>query len=255
MSNIKRACSTRWSIGWLLLLLCLPMAAAWADLAVNGTRFVYREGAKHVLVALSNTGEAPILVQAWLDHDGAEADLSRLQVPFVLMPTLFRIDPGERTTLQLRYTGEALPQDRETVLRINLRHTPSTGQLENRLQVVLSYVMKVLYRPKGLPGTPQDAPGQVRWSYHPGTPQGAPYLQAENPTPYSVSLATVRIRGRPGATELKGLTLMPKAVERFSLPMDTAAPSPAGDKLEFEAVDDLGLAVPGTATLRAASPR
>jgi chaperone protein EcpD len=69
-----------------------------------------------------------------------------------------------------------------------------------------------------------------------------------------VSLATVRIRGRQGATELKGLTLMPKAVERFSLPMDTAAPSPAGDKLEFEAVDDLGLVVPGTATLRAASP-
>ncbi|MGE8682245.1 MAG: molecular chaperone, partial [Achromobacter marplatensis] len=165
------------------------------------------------------------------------------------------IDPGERTTLQLRHTGEALPQDRETVLRINLRHTPSTGQSENKLQLVLSYVMKVLYRPKGLPGTPQDAPGQVRWSYHPGTAQGAPYLQAENPTPYSVSLATVRIRGRQGATELKGLTLMPKAVERFSLPMDTAAPSPAGDKLEFEAVDDLGLVVPGTATLRAASPR
>ncbi|NMK44849.1 molecular chaperone [Achromobacter sp. Bel] len=253
MNTGNRSLPTGWRIGWSLLFLCLPMATAWADLAVTGTRFVYTEGAKHVVIPLSNTGKAPILVQAWLDHGGAEADLSRLQVPFVLMPTLFRIDPGERKAMQLRYTGEPLPKDRETVLRINLRHTPSTRQSENRLQVVLSYVMKVLYRPKGLPGTPQDAPAQVRWTFHPGTAQDAPYWRAENPTPYSVSLATVRVGGRQGASELKGLTLMPKSVEQFLLPMDTTAPSPAGDKLDFEAVDDLGLVVPGTATLRAAS--
>ncbi|CAB3624934.1 fimbrial biogenesis chaperone [Achromobacter pestifer] len=225
------------------------MAAAWADLAVTGTRFVYPEGEKRIVISLSNTGADPILVQTWLDHGGAEVDLSQLQVPFVLMPSLFRLDPGERKTLQLRYTGEPLPDDRETVLWINLRHAPSRQVSENKLEVVLSYVMKVLYRPAGLEGDAKDAPATVRWTYHERGAGDAPYLEAENPSPFSVSLPVLRLGGGRAPTELKGLTIMPKSTARFALPVGTIGPPASGEHLEFEAIDDLGLVMPGVTTL------
>lgn len=252
MSAHAEASRMRTAKRWLWLLLWLPMAAAWADLAVTGTRFVYPEGEKRIVIPLSNTGVDPLLVQTWLDQGGAEVDLSQLQVPFVLMPSLFRLDPGERKTLQLRYTGEPLPRDRETVLWINLRHAPSREVSENNLEMVLSYVMKVLYRPKGLGGDPKEAPASVRWTYHDGGVGEAPYLVAENPSPFSVSLPVLRLRGGPASTELKGLTIMPKSTERFALPAGTIRPAASGEHLEFEAVDDLGLVMPGVTTLRVA---
>ncbi|MFY0479411.1 fimbrial biogenesis chaperone [Achromobacter marplatensis] len=227
---------------------------AWADLAVTGTRFVYPEGEKEIIVSLRNTGNDPVLVQTWLDRGGPESDLSRLQVPFVLMPPLFRVDPGQRKALQLRYTGEPLPPDRETVFWINLRHAPAKQDTQQRLQVVLSYVMKVLYRPKGLAGKAGDAPSQVRWSYHRGSKQAASYLQAENPTPYAVSLSTLSLRNGPVPIAWTGLTILPKTTERFALPAGSAPSLGSGAGLEFEAVDDLGLVISGAATLQAAAP-
>lgn len=243
--------------GWLarlcLLLSVVASAAARADLAVTGTRFVYPEGQKEIVVALRNTGDDPVLVQTWLDHGRAESDLSRLQVPFVLMPPLFRLDPGQRKALQLRYTGEPLPADRETVFWVNLRHAPAKQDSRSRLEAVLNYVMKVLYRPNGLAGKANDAPAEVRWSYHPGAGQSAPYLQAENPTPYVVSLSTLSLRNGPVPIAWTGLTILPKTTERFALPAESAPPV-NGASLEFEAVDDLGLVVPGTAKFQIASP-
>ena len=38
-----------------------------ANIIVNGTRVIYYESNKDVVVQLTNTGEASALVQAWLD--------------------------------------------------------------------------------------------------------------------------------------------------------------------------------------------
>lgn len=254
--SIHRRCAS--VCGWLARLCLMATAAmppaAWADLAVTGTRFVYPEGEKEIVVSLRNTGNDPILVQTWLDRGGSESDLSRLQVPFVLMPPLFRVDPGQRKTLQLRYTGEPLPPDRETVFWINLRHAPANHDAQQRLQVVLSYVMKVLYRPKGLAGAAKDAPALVRWTYHRGAGQSPAYLQAENPTPYAVSLTTLSLRNGPIPITWTGLTILPKTTERFALPAGSTPQLASGAGLEFEAVDDLGLVMPGEATLQSVSP-
>lgn len=252
-ASSRSTVASRWLARFCLMVTAALPALACADLAVTGTRFVYPEGEKEIVVSLRNTGNDPILVQTWLDHGGAEPDLSRLKVPFVLLPPLFRMDPGQRKTLQLRYTGEPLPRDRETVFWINLRHAPTKQDSGSKLQVVLSYVMKVLYRPNSLAGKAKDAPAQVRWSYHKGAERGAPYIQAENPTPYAVSLATLSLRSGAKPIGWTGLTILPKTTERFALPAGSA-PLVSGATLQFEAVDDLGLVIPGVATLQDALP-
>lgn len=60
----------RWICGglmsaWLLMSLC---ADAQAALAITGTRFIYPANASALTIRVGNTGDAPILLQAWLDR-------------------------------------------------------------------------------------------------------------------------------------------------------------------------------------------
>lgn len=50
---------------WLLMSLCVDAQAA---LAITGTRFIYPANASALTVRVGNTGDAPILLQAWLDR-------------------------------------------------------------------------------------------------------------------------------------------------------------------------------------------
>lgn len=246
----------RWPyrLGVGILLACLAIPAAMAGLEIDATRFIYPAQEKSILIKMRNTGQHPILVQTWLDHGEPGEDLSQLRLPFVLLPPLFRLDPAEKKALQLRHTGEAMPQDRESVFWINFLHLPA-GQSDNAaLRIALTSVMKVLYRPVGLPGDPKLAPAQIRWRFlHGSGPKGlAPLLLAQNPTPYTVSLTTVTLSATRKPVVLKSLSLLPFSTSRFALPATTAAPPPNGAQLTYEAVDDLGISAPGSASLELA---
>lgn len=217
-----------------------------ADLSVDGTRFVYPAQEKAITLRVGNPGSAPILVQIWLDQGEAQDDLARLRVPFTPIPPLFRLDPGERKAVQLRYTGEPLPQDRESQFWINFMDVPAAGDRRDGLKLQIGLSMKLLFRPKGLAGDPRKAPGELRWTYD----AAASALAAENPTPYSVTLRTLRVRGARDAG-LEGVTVPPYGAARLSWP--GPLPRAAGElTLEYEAVDDLGLAAAGSARAMAA---
>ncbi|WP_081955224.1 molecular chaperone [Achromobacter sp. RTa] len=236
----------RWSALACACVLSAGAAGARADLSVDGTRFIYPAQDKSITLRTGNPGSAPILVQIWLDQGEGQDDLSRLAAPFVPMPPLFRLNPGERKAIQLRYTGEPLPQDRESQFWINFMEVPTAGERRDGLKLQINLSMKLLFRPKGLPGDPRKAPGELRWAYHPA---GA-VLAAENPTPYSVTLRTLRVRGAPDAG-LEGVTVPPYSSARLAWP----GPLPRAQELtlDYEAVDDLGLAAAGTARARAAA--
>ena len=128
--------------------------AARADMSVDGTRFVYPAREKAISVYVGNIGAEPILVQSWLDRGEARDanDLARLKVPFVLTPPLLRLEPNERKAVQLRYTGESLPKDRESLFWVNFLEVPVVSDEQNNLRLQLNLSMKVLFRPEGLQG-------------------------------------------------------------------------------------------------------
>ncbi|WP_313065229.1 fimbria/pilus periplasmic chaperone [Paraburkholderia sp. LEh10] len=121
--NIRKLVSGALVASGLALGALLPCAAQ-ASVVVAGTRVVYDAMDTEVTLKLSNVGTSPALTQVWLDKGDAREDPSKLDLPFVLTPPLARIDPDKSQTIRISYTGEAMPEDRESLLWFNLLEVP-----------------------------------------------------------------------------------------------------------------------------------
>ena len=173
--------------------------AARADMSVDGTRFVYPAREKAISVYVGNIGGEPILVQSWLDRGEARDanDLARLRVPFVLTPPLLRLEPNERKAVQLRYTGESLPKDRESLFWVNFLEVPVVSDEQNSLRLQLHLSMKVLFRPEGLQGKGKRCAGQAALDLA-RCRQRFDARVGGKPHPYSVTFRTLKVRGSQG---------------------------------------------------------
>ncbi len=244
-----RGCLARVLRGVCLLgaALLLFSQGAWADLSIVGTRFIYPQGLAALSIRVGNLGTAPLLLQTWLDKGDASVDPSRLAVPFVLSPPLSRLDPQQSAVLSLRHSGEPLPADRESVFWLNFLEVPSLRPLSSN-QLSLSYRlrMKLLYRPKGLPGRADDAARQLRWSLHGATQAGgAATLSVSNPTPYYVSLARVDVGDPRQPMTVQSITVEPFGSAR--LPLSAAPPLGGGAaEIRYQVVLDSGETLSGS---------
>ena len=140
-----------------LLVLCAVLSfgsLANASVVITGTRVIYPADQREVNIQLSNTGDVPALVQAWVepytDPSAPEHDVKEQDIPFVLSPPVFRINPKEGQTIRLMYVGSDLPQDRESVFYFNVLDippAPSAGKADNFLQLAINSKLKLFFRP------------------------------------------------------------------------------------------------------------
>lgn len=176
---------------WLLLLSMLSTAHAIAGVVVNGTRVVYPAKAREITVQVDNVGDAPSLVQAWVDAGDVEQTAEQADAPFMLTPPISRVEPGRSQSLRLVFTGAELPADRESLFWLNVLDVPpspaATTDEQNYLQVAFRSRIKLFYRPDGLAGMANDAPASLRWR------RDGNQLRVDNPTPYHVTLAEVHL--------------------------------------------------------------
>lgn len=160
-----------------------------AGVVVNGTRVIYPAQAREVTVQVDNVGDAPSLVQAWVDGGDQTQTAESSDAPFMLTPPISRVEPGRSQALRLVFTGADLPADRESVFWLNVLDVPPSpqagGEEQNYLQVAFRSRIKLFYRPRGLKGSANDAPQALRWHYQGGQ------LRVSNATPYHVTLAEV----------------------------------------------------------------
>ncbi|WP_244136150.1 fimbria/pilus periplasmic chaperone [Burkholderia sp. BCC0801] len=206
-----------------------------AALYVVGTRFVYPGDAHAMTMLARNGGEAPILVQAWLDDGDANADPSHLRVPFVVTPPLARVEPAQSLSIRVQAVG-ALAPDRESRFWINLLEVPPAARAgDHTLRIAYRLRMKVLYRPAGLAGEADDAPNRLAWTRAGGSAT-AP-VTAINPTPYYVTLTRLLLNGEPVALANGSVEVAP--FDRVDVPIGADADTHAGD-ITFDAVDDNG---------------
>ncbi|WP_273828697.1 fimbrial biogenesis chaperone [Pseudomonas sp. SBT1-2] len=234
---------------WLLMSLCVDAQAA---LAITGTRFIYPADAPALTVRVGNTGDAPILLQAWLDRGDTHADPSRLKVPFVLSPPISRLDPQQRSALVVRYTGEPLPGDRESVFWINfLEVPPVTTTDSNVLRLAYRMRMKLLYRPSGLAGKADEAIGQVLWSLDktPGS-DGQMALLATSRAPYYVSIPQLELGSGTQSISWQGITLEPFGTTRIALPATKKAAVASATVVRYQVAIDSGETLSGSARLQ-----
>jgi len=171
--------------------------SAQAGVVISGTRVIFPGQAREVTVQLTNAGESPALIQTWIDKGDPNAPLDKIDVPFVLTPVVFRLDPTKGQTLRLIRTGESLAQDKESLFWLNVLEVPpkaKAGTEANRLQLAFRTRIKVMFRPPGLVGEAEAAPALLRWEMVRDADGKGPALRANNPTPFVVNLGEVTLK-------------------------------------------------------------
>lgn len=226
----------------------LPFAAQ-ASVVVAGTRVIYNASDSEVTLKLSNAGKSPALTQVWLDKGDPKADPSDLDLPFILTPPLSRIDPDKSQTIRIAYSGEPMPQDRETLLWFNLLEVPPKPSAAdagaNYVQLAFRTRLKLFFRPKDLRGNADDAPGKLTWRL--SEQNGKSVLTVANPTAYHVTIIEARIGEGAHAPKFdEGDMVEPGG--QVVLPL-SGTPA-AGGKVSFTTLNDYGGPIKREAALK-----
>ncbi len=240
----------KWRVAMMVLALSLGTGSAHAGVVISGTRVIYSAQEREVTIKLSNEGDAPALVQAWLDTGNPNAMPEESKVPFTLSPPLFRLDPKKGQSLRLIYTQEALPQDKESLFWLNVLEVPpraaasTTSDMPNSLQLAFRSRIKVFFRPKGLPGDANDAAAKVTWKFV-RKDNGSYALEAVNPTPYHVTFSKVVATDGAATWENdKGGMVDPNATMDFDVG-STAPLASAPQHVDYTFINDYGAGTEG----------
>lgn len=253
MSNRSRPLSQ--IIG--IVLAVLASSSVNASVVLTGTRHVVTEARGEVSVNLTSNNDIPVLVQAWIDEGDPTAGPDDVQVPFLLTPPLFRMDPDQQQAMRIIALENDLPDDRESVFYLNVYEippAPTSPEYEGRnvLQFAIRSRVKLFYRPIGLDGNPNTAVEKLQWARS----SGGMALIVENPTPFHVTLATIRTNWDGTVLAAKQpIMISPFDKAEVSLELSSAleevgagANDPAGDRdnpiglgsVEVTFVDDFG---------------
>lgn len=144
----------------LLVALMLGSTYSWANIVINGTRVIYPEKNKEVVVQLINNGDAPALVQSWIDDGDLNSTPETANVPFLLSPPVIKVNANNGQQLRIKKLAAHLPKDRESVFFLNVLDIPPTPehlQNVNTVQLAIKSRIKLFYRPSTLPGTLESA--------------------------------------------------------------------------------------------------
>jgi chaperone protein EcpD len=229
----------------------LLAGSAHASVTIGGTRVVYPLEQREVTVKLDNDSNNPSLVQVWMDDGDANAKPGDIKVPFVITPPIFRMDPKKAQTLRVMYSGEAVPQDRESVYWLNVLDIPpkaSASSDVNSLQLAYRTRIKVFVRPAKLPGKPEEAPARLSWKIAASPDGKGQAVSVSNPTPYYVSFSEVDVTsgGHTFKNEKGGMVAPHASVVLVVEKMNAVT---EGAKLHYTAISDYGGAIDGDATL------
>ncbi|ARU88917.1 molecular chaperone [Pseudomonas sp. M30-35] len=226
-------------VGLLVALLSmLFISTAQAGITLGQTRVVFEAKNKEENLIVRNESDRPILVQSWLDG-GKGSDTN---IPFAVTPPLTKMGGKGQQLLRILFKGSGLPQDRESVVWLNVQEIPSEAVGKNTLQIAVRQRIKVFYRPANLVGEVKDAPSSLQWTLD----KGGKSLSVHNPSAYHVSTLQTKL-GLIGQETMVTERQMIAPGEKLSFPLAHAVSSAKTD-LSFVSINDWG----GQQTFKAA---
>ncbi|CZW01845.1 fimbrial chaperone [Enterobacter cloacae] len=219
----------------------LTASNASADIVISGTRIVYPQASKDVVVNLDNHGTKPLLVQTWLDDGRDGVSPEQMKLPFIITPPVSRIDPKKGQSVRITYTGSSsLPQDRESLFWFNVLEIPPKSKSANKenlnqLQLAFRTRIKLFYRPDGLKGTPGDAAEHLTWTQK--KEGNTVKLIAHNNSPYNVAVSTVTLK-----TSQKTYDVVHQAVQPFgeAAMVVKDLSSTVNGRVQYDTINDYG---------------
>lgn len=218
---------TRIVIGFLCLLLATPLRAG---IMAAGTRVIYPQGQREVSLMLANTNKYPVIVQSWVDN--GEGDPESNGAPFVVLPAVFRLSPGERQGLRIIYNQDKLPQDRESVFWLNLYEIPpltDKQSQESRLTLAMNTQLKLFWRPEAISSTLEEVVNQLTFRLVQDNAGWA--IAVNNPTPLNISFTSIAlVNGTNEYLTRSQMDMMTRPFSEKHYPLETAnAPLKVGN--------------------------
>ena len=180
-----------------LALICIN---AVAGISLDSTRVVFSSAdiANGQLIGITSsaTSSTPYLVKAQVLGD---VNGNQIDTPFSLTPSLFRLDPGATNQLRILKTGsQVLTKNNESLFYLRVMALPagkgnefdSNAELGGTIKVSVGSIIKLFYRPEGLSMTHQQAMSALQFS------QQGQDLRVINPSPYYVTLTSIKVEGK-----------------------------------------------------------
>lgn len=130
---------------------------SYASVILIGTRVIYPEGKEFVSLNFRSSDRVPSVMDTWVSK-AAISTASNNDAPFIITPSIFRIDPNQGQTVKLIYTGDKLVSDRESVFYLNFVQLPATEKNVNKLLITYKSTVKIFYRPDGLKQSIENIP-------------------------------------------------------------------------------------------------
>lgn len=214
--------------GSLLATLLIASTAVQAGVIVGGTRLIYDGGKKESSLSISNPDKVPYLIQTWVDTTAGGAE----KAPFMVTPPLFRLDGGQDNVLRVVRAGGNLPGDKESLYWMNIKAIPAGETLanQNTLQIAIKSRIKLIYRPQGLKGTPEEVTSQLKWQ------RSGNNVQVTNPTPFYMNFMEITVAGKA----VKNVTwVAPGSTTSYPLPAGAN-----GGSVTWKIISDYGAVGP-----------
>ncbi|WP_349985545.1 molecular chaperone [Stenotrophomonas sp. WHRI 8082] len=159
-------------------------------IVLAGTRLIYPSAQKEVTFGLQNESKKPFLIQAWISEDESEATPADAKVPFVIVPPLFRIEEGQRSTLRILQIPNDLPGEQESLFWLSVLAIPgqAAGSIPSpgMMELAIETRIKLIYRPVTLKGNVASAVASLEFSLD----KAGRSLTVTNPSPYFVNLVS-----------------------------------------------------------------
>lgn len=185
------------------------------------TRVIYDEKKAEASIPVSAVKDSTYyLVQTWVE------DINHKRADFVLSPPIFKLPPNTQNTIRIKYVGEPLPQDRETLFFLSIKAIPSKdASVQNQITIASKSVLKLIYRPKSLDYKNGIlAKKELSFSWANGQ------LTVKNPTAYYINFG----RFFAGNSELKDFGY----VKPFSEAVKDVKVKPTS--IRYNVIDDFG---------------
>ncbi|WP_281077791.1 fimbrial biogenesis chaperone [Klebsiella quasivariicola] len=228
--------------GWITVLLIMLLAPlrVYAGLIASGTRVIYTEGTREISLMLANTNSWPIIVQSWVD-DGS-GNPAYAGAPFIVLPSVFRLQPEGIQGLRIVYNQTPLPRDRESVFWINLYEIPPVSKNmpeQSRLQLAMNTQLKIFYRPQGLSPVPGSAVAGLKFRVL--QEGGRWYVECDNPSPWHISFTDIIVRhGKTQRHVEREMDMMTAPFSQRRYTLSGKIPMTSASEIQFYYIDDRG---------------
>ncbi|MEG7472808.1 molecular chaperone [Serratia marcescens] len=210
-------------------LLMLGAFNSYAGIQVDATRVIYKGDDKSASLPIHNDASEAYMVQTWLDTGDRNQVTKNL--PVVVVPPILKLDAAKTAVLRFIYSGTGLPQDKETLLWINVQEIPPAPKQENVLQVAVRTRIKLFYRPVALKTTLDEQVQNLRWQ------REGSRLQVINDGPLHITFGALHLKNSAGKTvDVDANMVNPKDRLSINIPAGVSV----GNKIAFSYINDFG---------------